>query len=251
MFATQMQEALIKILIVEDDAIIAHSLELDLISYGYDVCACVNNYADAVQQLKTTTPDFVIIDINLNQVLNGIDIGRYIFEHLKLPFIFLTANTDNDTIAIARKVFPKAFLSKPYDIKSLIGTIQVAIYNHTNEQNNIYKAEESDFHFVKVGNNYKRVNWKEVSHIEVQNGFSKIYTTNDDTQINFIVKISLDKLYTELRRFKFERISRSVIVNTNFIKSYKIDEVLLINEMRIAIGEQYKKNLDTHFNLLK
>jgi DNA-binding LytR/AlgR family response regulator len=246
-----MQETLIKILIVEDDAIIAHSLELDLTNYGYEVCASVNNYADAVQQLKTTIPDFVIIDINLNQVLNGIDIGRYIFENIKLPFIFLTANTDKDTIEIARKVFPKAFLSKPYDIKSLIGTIQVAIYNHTNEQNNIYKAEESDFHFVKVGNNYKRVDWKDVSHIEVQKGFSKIFTSSDGNQINFVVKISLDKLQNELKRFKFERISRSVIVNTNFIKSYKLDEVLLLDDTKIAIGENYKKNLEVHFNLLK
>jgi DNA-binding response OmpR family regulator len=246
-----MKEDLIKILIVEDDAIIAHCLELDLTSYGYEVCACVNNYADAVAQLKIATPDFVIIDINLNQALNGIDIGRHIFENFKLPFIFLTANTDNDTIEIARKVFPKAFLGKPYDIKSLIGTIQVAIYNHTNEQNNIYKAEESDFHFVKVGNNYKRVDWKEVSHIEVQQGFSKIFISNDGSPLSFVVKISLDKLQAELKRFKMERISRSVLVNTNFIKSYRLDEVILLDDTKIAIGENYKRNLEGHFNLLK
>src|SRR5687767_1717336 len=103
----------VKIGIVEDDEIIAKNLTIILKSLGYDTPVPANNYEEALKMIENWKPDLVMLDIQIDGEKNGIDVAEAINRDFKIPFIFLTSNSDKYTIDRAKKVFPPAYLIKP------------------------------------------------------------------------------------------------------------------------------------------
>jgi len=76
----------------------------------------------------------IMLDINIRGTRNGIEIAHIINEKYQLPFIFLTSLSDRDTLEKAKLTRPKGYLTKPFKDKDLMTTIEMAIYNHSQEQ---------------------------------------------------------------------------------------------------------------------
>ncbi len=125
----------IRILIVEDDPLIAADIEQCLNSIDYAVSAVVYSYADAIDELKNRTPDAALLDVNLGEEKDGVDIASFIQEHIKIPFIFLTSYADKQTIARAKKVQPAGYIVKPFDERDLLAGLDIAMYNYAMLQN--------------------------------------------------------------------------------------------------------------------
>src|SRR3954470_23249348 len=100
----------IKIGIVEDERVIALSIESTLDDLGYDHCGPASSYGEALELLETDTPDLLLLDINLAGKKDGIDVAEKINVLYNIPFIFLTANSDMATIERAKKVKPHAYI---------------------------------------------------------------------------------------------------------------------------------------------
>ncbi len=120
----------INILIVEDEPIIAADIESALEKNEYSVSDIAYSKEDALLSLKNNTPDFAILDINLNGEIHGIEIAEIIKNNYKLPFIFLTSYSDKNTLDKAKHTEPSGYLVKPFSEPSLFTTIEVALYNH-------------------------------------------------------------------------------------------------------------------------
>ena len=88
----------IKIGIVEDEVVIAHTIESTLDDLGYEYCGPASSYGEALELLETDKPDLLLLDINLSGKRDGIDLAEKINLLYRLPFIFLTANSDLTTI---------------------------------------------------------------------------------------------------------------------------------------------------------
>jgi len=125
----------IKILIVEDEPVIAENISLYLDNNDFEVSGIAYDSEDAMQQLKENTPDAVLLDINLESDTDGIDIARYIQEHYQLPFIFLTSYSDRITLERAKQVKPSGYIVKPFNERTLLASLEIAISNHTEEAN--------------------------------------------------------------------------------------------------------------------
>ena len=125
----------IKILIVEDEPVIAENISLYLDNNDFEVSGIAYDSEDAMQQLKENTPDAVLLDINLESDTDGIDIARYIQEHYQLPFIFLTSYSDRSTLERAKQVKPSGYIVKPFNERTLLASLEIAISNHAEEAN--------------------------------------------------------------------------------------------------------------------
>ncbi len=108
-----------KILIVEDQQIIAIDLKKALIRSGYIIVGMCDNSDDAVSLARECKPDLVLMDIILNGDKNGIETAELIKKEQDIPIIYLTALTDIDTYLEAIKTEPFKYLMKPVDIESL------------------------------------------------------------------------------------------------------------------------------------
>ena len=117
---------MIKILIVEDDPIIQHLIQIILKNLGYEVCGTAGTGDEAVASAQKTKPDFVLMDINLSGRIDGIDAAREIKAHSDARIIFLTAFSDEKIIERAKEIHPAGFILKPFTNNDLRVTLELA-----------------------------------------------------------------------------------------------------------------------------
>ena len=123
-----------KILIVEDEMIVALDLKSRLIKLGYSVPALVASGEEALAILAEIQPDLVLMDIKLNGKVDGVATAQQIKEQNELPVVYLTAYADETTLQRAKITEPFGYLVKPFEEKELHSTIEIALYKHQMEQ---------------------------------------------------------------------------------------------------------------------
>ncbi|MCI6994688.1 response regulator [uncultured Methanobrevibacter sp.] len=115
-----------RLLIVEDEAITALDLKYSLEELGYEIVDTVDTGQDAINTAAETVPDIVLMDIKLKGDMEGIEAAEIISE-LRIPIVYLTANTDTNTFEKSNVKGSYGFISKPYDINKLDKTLQITI----------------------------------------------------------------------------------------------------------------------------
>ena len=118
------------ILIVEDEFAVADHLSRILTSFGYQCLEPVGDFTSAREVLCTQSPDIAILDIHLGGKLTGIDLGQYLYDHHAIPFLYLTAFGDDDTIEKAKLTKPSGYLMKPFKKQDLKPAIEIALSNY-------------------------------------------------------------------------------------------------------------------------
>jgi DNA-binding NarL/FixJ family response regulator len=126
----------IKVGIVEDEMIIAETICLALQNLNYDYCKPARSFETAIQMIESGKPNVVLLDINLNAKLDGIDLGHHINANYFIPIIYLTANSDKATIERCKETLPNAFLIKPFSNEELYSAIEIAVFNHSVKSEN-------------------------------------------------------------------------------------------------------------------
>ncbi|MBC8415622.1 MAG: response regulator [Candidatus Cloacimonetes bacterium] len=121
---------MLKILIVEDERMIAEDIKLTLVHFNYKVIGIISKGEDALKKLEKLAPDLILMDIMLNGKLNGIETGAIITNKYDIPIIFLTAYADDKTIDQATSASPYGFILKPFDSKEIHAVIEMAMVKH-------------------------------------------------------------------------------------------------------------------------
>lgn len=122
-----------RILIVEDEPLIARNLEMILTAESYLVVGIVYDPKDVFSHIKHSKPDLVLLDINLNGEFEGLAIGMKLKDEYRLPFIFITSYADEAIINKAKLCKPGGYIVKPFDAVGIFATLEVAWYNHNNK----------------------------------------------------------------------------------------------------------------------
>jgi DNA-binding response OmpR family regulator len=117
-----------RILIVEDEIIVALDTKNSLKKLGYEVSDIVTNYDETMESINSNKPDIILMDIFLKNSINGIEISEKINEKYDIPIIFLSAFCDDETLANAVKVEPVGYLVKPFNRNELKTTINLVAY---------------------------------------------------------------------------------------------------------------------------
>jgi len=134
----------IRVLIVEDEIILAMAMEMSLQEMGYIVSGIETTATNAINHAKNNRPDIVIMDINLNDS-SGIDAANEIWKSFNIPIVFLTSYTNDNTINQAMSCEPYGYLIKPCKDKELKATIKMALHKHkyffSNKENKPKKSK--------------------------------------------------------------------------------------------------------------
>lgn len=119
-----------KILIVEDQYVEAHDLQLILQRASYDVCGIARSYEQALKILETENPELVLLDIMLKGKLNGIDLAKVLVDR-NIGFIFISANSSSKILEQAKTTQPYGFIIKPFRGQDILTTLEIALYRHS------------------------------------------------------------------------------------------------------------------------
>jgi signal transduction histidine kinase len=130
------------ILIVEDEAIVAHDLQQTLIEQGYDAFAVAASADEALLRAGVRTPDLVLMDIRLKGMRDGISAALELRKRYGVPVVYLTAHADDRTIDRAKVSEPYGYLLKPVSAAELKSVIEVALYKHARERQERERAEQ-------------------------------------------------------------------------------------------------------------
>jgi DNA-binding NtrC family response regulator len=129
-----------KVLIVEDQFIEANDLQLMLRKAGYDVCGIARSVPIAQEMIKKENPGLVLLDIFLKGKLTGIDLAKQLREE-NIAFIYLSANSNEEILSLAKTTEPDGFIVKPFREKDLLVTLEIAQYRHIHSREARYRRE--------------------------------------------------------------------------------------------------------------
>ncbi len=138
-----------KVLIVEDETIVALDIKRAIQNLGFEVTNTVTTFEEVIACVKENTPDIILMDINLENSIDGITTAYEIKKTNDIPIIYLTAFCDDETINRAIETNPVGYLLKPFKIDELKSTILLGIFKSKNKQNKIRNKE-----YKSLGNNY-------------------------------------------------------------------------------------------------
>lgn len=217
-------DAPVKLLIVEDDMLIAARISLQLTQLGYQVTGLVPSGQEALQHIAQHQPDIILLDIHLKGALDGIETAHTIQESWDIPIIYVTANTDEATFGRARQTRPYAFISKPINAIDLQRAIELTIsrmagdYHKTADPQPAEHAPFilSDRIFVRHKEKMVKIFIDHILYIEADRNYCHIYTKSKEYVLATTLKVMEDKLPAH----HFLRVHRSFMINLT-----QVDEV--------------------------
>lgn len=236
--------SILKIGIVEDELVIGRTILNTLNELGYAHCGPAINYTEAMEMLEQERPDLLLLDIQLSGKKDGIDVAEKLNELYHIPFIFLTANSDGETIDRAKKVKPHAYIVKPFTKEELYAAIEIAFSNFTGSHQ-IAKAEQpaihpaKEFMFVRDGYVFRKIFFNDLLYLESDANYITLHLKS---QKKVMVRSTLSDLIEQLDTRRFMRIHRSFSVNVDLIDDVFPAEVS-VSGIKIPIGKSYKEEL--------
>lgn len=226
----------VKIVVVEDEIIIADHLCETLENLGYEVFEPAISYTEGRELIETMRPDIAILDIHLSGKKDGIDLAHYIRENLDIPFIFLTSFADKATLERAKQVNPPAYLIKPFNKEELYTSIEIALFNYKKTKNS--KVKKKDFVFVKQKQLFLKILFKDILFLKSDHVYTEIFVKNGE---KYIIRESLGEYANQLNE-DFIRVHRSFIVNFQHVNKVEVNQ-LWMNDVEIPISKQHRNDI--------
>jgi DNA-binding response OmpR family regulator len=140
----------IDVLIVEDEIVLAMAVELSLQNMNYNVSGIETTGQNAILHARNKQPDIILMDINLNSSISGIEAASIIWKSMKIPIIFLTSYCDDKTIKEAMECEPYGYLIKPCRDEELKVCINTALHKHKFFFNNKDTFYDIQSEFVQI-----------------------------------------------------------------------------------------------------
>ena len=237
----------VKILVVEDELIIAEDIRMMLEDLGYEVIGTVPNYSEAIELIDKNLPDVVLIDILLSGEKDGITLAETIREKYNLPFIFITSHSDTATVERAKSVHPDGYLVKPFEKKDLYTSIEIAFSNFISKEETEVEKEDSfflkDSIFIRKDYLLVKIRFNDLKWIKSDGNYLDLYCTDE----KHLVRSSMKNFVQRLPANRFLQVHKSYLVNLEHIRSIDHRNVRIDDEL-IPIGRAFlddiKKILD-------
>jgi DNA-binding LytR/AlgR family response regulator len=217
------------ILIVEDDALIAEHLKEIIGDEGKDNLQIAFSGKEAIRMMQEKTYDLLLLDINMESAVVGIEVASYVNEHFQTPFIFITAQSDKQIVNRAVSMQPSAFIIKPFSPVAVIAAIEIVRQSISNDKLTIRDA-------------YKDIviPMKSILYGKASNNYVEIYSSKK----RWVVRSTLLSLLEQLPQDKFIQVHRSYFVNKGFVESVTASKIAINGEV-IPISKGFEIQVKT------
>jgi DNA-binding LytR/AlgR family response regulator len=249
----------VKVLVVEDEFIVAEDIRINLEKAGYEVTDVARNGDDGVKAFKKNSPDVVLLDIRLGEGMDGIATAGIIRNISDVPLIYITAHSDKATFDKAKPTQPHAYIVKPFNFHNLHSAIELALSNYSrklfgtlhelsdkpaeisNDQNYVF----NDAVFVRFGKAFQKIRFTDICFIKADGSYSILHTRKRD----FTLSMNLHTIMERLGRPEFLRVHRSYVVNLDCID--RIEEgAIQVNDQFIPVSKSSREALLRKLNSL-
>lgn len=229
----------IKVLIVEDEALIASEISECLEENDFEISGITPTAEEALASIKHNKPDVILMDISIKGKMNGIELAKNIIKTQNIPIVFLTSNSDSSVIKEATSINPTAFLLKPFSEKELPIAIELAFNNHNTQTLKALAQKPilTNAVFVKSGKRFSKIKTSDILFIQAEGSYSRLITADGE----YVVSFNLSQFHEEIDSRDFIRVHRSYIVNLNNIDGFDLENVF-IKSKSIPISKQQAEN---------
>lgn len=243
----------VNVLLVEDEFITLDALRDNLEEMGYAISGDAMKAEDAIAILEEGNTDIAILDIQLKGEKTGIWVARQIQEKYKIPFIFLSAFSDKQTVAAAVQTQPASYLVKPFTHADLFTAIEVALYTYANPAR---KADAlagpkegsvriKDTIFVKDNNVHRKVQIAEIQYIEAFKNYLEICMNGQ----RHTIRSTLKDFLSVLPKDTFLQTHRSFVVNVNEIEEVG-SSFIAVGGFQVPLSRTYRDEVLKRLNFL-
>lgn len=223
-----------RILIVEDEVLIADTIERYLLNKGHEVIGKAISFEEAKALFLRERPDLLLLDIRLSGPQTGIDFAQYLQQQPQpIPFIFLTSQVDSRSINDAKATFPAGYLSKPVQKNSLYTTIEIAMHN--------YQAQEAEKETIRLyyGKQYYQVPVEDIMYMRAAHNYIHIELANKKAVLQ---RSSLRETLEQLPDDLFVQTHRSYAVNLEKVSRWD-GEYLYVEDDAIPISRGRRREV--------
>jgi DNA-binding LytR/AlgR family response regulator len=228
--------------ILEDEFLISDHLTSVIEDKGYEVVFVSDNVDDAKEQLKKNV-DFLLLDIKVNGKQSGIDFAEFVNQNYNIPFIFISSNTDEETIDKVKSAKPYGFLTKPFKNFDVDIAIDLALEKHSAiQQSN--PIQQSVF-FVKDKGAWIKLNYNDILYVEAADNYSTLFFVN---QPEMVITKNLKYFESIFPESLFLRINRSIIVKISAIDKMDV-KYIYINDKAFVVSDNMKEELRQKINI--
>jgi len=230
----------VKILIVEDEVLVAENLAADLTDLGFEVTDLAISADECFAAIDKSVPDVVLMDIQIKGKMNGIEVVKQLNEQMSIAVIYLTSNTDSATMQHAIATKPKSFISKPYNLGDLQAAIEIAFQTYNETPQNEVESNDTALSsvFVKSGEFYHRINLDDVLFVQASGSYCTITTDSGE----FVLSMNLQSFINKIPRKSFVRIHRSFVANIQRIERFDNNSVV-INGKELPISKSHREEI--------
>lgn len=236
----------VRVIIVEDEPLIAADLNNQLRKAGIEVLAIFESGEEILAHLKTEEPDLILMDVRLFGDLDGVDTAHEINKRHDIPILFLTANTDHATFNRAKLTFPHGFLSKPFRIKDVLHALELALELDIEPSDGEIQETEKylpDRVFIRKQEYLHKVMYQEILYLEADRAYCKVVTEKN----TFMLSQTLGKIEQKIRVPYLLRVHRSFIINIQNVDKIS-DGYVHLNKHRIPVSRSHRDQLARVFN---
>ncbi len=236
----------VRILIVEDEPLIAEDLRGHLDELGYEVCGVCDNALDAMAEIAAQKPDLLLLDINLGDGADGVELAQKVNAKYRVPFIFVTSHSDKATLQRVKAVRPAGFIIKPFDENELRAQVEIALARFagdmeataapTDAQRNDFVIADSIF--IRDKGKLVKVPLDEIHYAEADDNYVTLFTPTR----KFVITSTLSAVEEKLNSPHHLRIHRSYLVDLRKVTAVQ-EGYVRIGAQNIPVGKTHKDAL--------
>lgn len=234
-----------KILIVEDESLVAMDMTDMLQRLGYEVLPAAMDYREAIASIQHHSPDLVLLDINLDGEKNGIDVAQHIAGNV--PFIFVTSHSDRQTVSRAAAVKPSSYLLKPFDADDLYTSIEVALagfpFRPSDDNQTASRLQVCDSVFIKADKHFVKVKIEDICFLESEHNYIFVHSLKG----KHIVRSSFREFLMSMPADLFMQVHKSFVVNLHRIDHFSHTDIA-INGKEIPLSRMFKEDFFARMN---
>jgi two-component system, LytTR family, response regulator LytT len=232
----------IKVLIVEDELIIAEDMKSMLKELRYEVIGVARDNKSALDKLAQEIPDIALIDIQLKNNDNGIDLGKTIKENYYIPVVFVTSHSDKITLEKAKQINPEGYIVKPFEKADLYTAIELAVFNFSSRKKSEIESSDELFDnvvlkdsiFIRKDYMLVKIKFDDLKWIKSDDNYLELYCTEN----KHIIRSTLKEFIDKLPHAAFLQVHKSFCVNIKFITAINKTSVW-VNKVEIPVGRSY------------
>jgi DNA-binding LytR/AlgR family response regulator len=228
----------IRILIVEDQLLVAESIAAILSERHLEIAGIVSTGEEAIKAVAESPPDLILMDIKLGGKKDGIATAEHILRKENIPIIYLSDYSDESTFLRAKPTLPANYLTKPFRAADLIRAIDIAFTNAQAIKQQTASGMPQHVFVRTDTQRFSKLYPESILYLEADRAYCKVVTEDRV----YTLSTSMNHVHTQLASPEFIKASRSFVVNISQVTAVE-GNLLIVGKYRVQLSREFRSQV--------